>query len=174
MCQTAARSKHSNAIVEQDGKYFHYLKLCTGLWLEKIKQGREKPGELQGSFTPPPGELSPVCDSRMGTRHLLIKEQLNTGNCHQNADLQKFVQAAVWSAPGGMDLLKQFPTVLNTRQMLQHRKNPGILASFLSPWELSPHDPGGEALNMGVYLDKHSRARGFGQTEELAAVWRGL
>lgn len=52
-------------------------------------------------------------------------EQLDTGNCHQNADLQKVEQAVVksaWSRQYGfVDVVP--PAALKTRQMLQFRKD---------------------------------------------------
>lgn len=69
-------------------------------------------------------------------------EQLDTGNCHQNADLQKVEQAVVKSTRprqyGFVDAVP--PAALETRQTQQLRKDCGIPAwTFVSPGELSPH-----------------------------------
>lgn len=61
-------------------------------------------------------------------------EQLNTGNCHQNADLQKVEQAvekSAWSRQYGfVDAVP--PAALETRQMLLHRKDWGVRPGPLS------------------------------------------
>lgn len=70
-------------------------------------------------------------------------EQLDTGNCHQNADLQKVEQAVVKSTrprPYGFVDAVPPPAALETRQTRQLRKDWGVPAwAFVSPGELSPH-----------------------------------
>lgn len=59
-------------------------------------------------------------------------EQLNTGNCHQNADLQKVEQTLVKSASSW-----QYGFVDAAQERLRRVSCPAW--AFVSPWELSPH-----------------------------------
>lgn len=69
-------------------------------------------------------------------------EQLDTGNCHQNADLQKAEQAAVksaWSRQYGfVAAVNPSGAQCQTDAAAQDRLRRPAWA-FVSPWELSPH-----------------------------------
>lgn len=68
-------------------------------------------------------------------------EQLDTGNCHQNADLQKVEQAVVksaWSGQYGFVVCSSpggAPNLTDTAAKKRVRHPAWV---FVSPWELSP------------------------------------
>jgi len=68
-------------------------------------------------------------------------EQRNTGNCHQNADLQKVEQAVVKSARsrqyGFVDAVPQRCWIADRCCSSGNTEASG--RAFVSPWELSPH-----------------------------------
>lgn len=72
------------------------------------------------------GQAAVICVYE-GVRSVCIDwQQLDTGNCHQNADLQKVEQAAVepvWPRQYGFVAPpRPSPAALDTRQMLRLRK----------------------------------------------------
>lgn len=89
------------------------------------------------------GQAAVICVYE-GVRSVCIDwGQLDTGNCHQNADLQKVEQAVVKSAWSGhygfVDAVPPAASIGTRNQTGKKERLRRPAWGFVSPWELSPH-----------------------------------